>query len=258
MAAAEAADWTQLVERAAAGDHYVQIYNDDDFLCEAVARYASAGLRNGDAVFLVATPGHRAAFLARLGAEGAAAIRNGQLDLADAESTLARISTRAMPDWRSFLAFFGDLIAKARLQYAGVRAYGEVVDVLWRRGERDAAIRLEGFWCDLARMQAFSLLCAYCMDNLDPAAYRGALDCICKGHSHLIPARDYKRFDEAVVGASEAVLDPPLAQMLLSLAERHRTKTGMPQGQATLLWLHRNMPRTAEKVLAQVRSRYRA
>jgi hypothetical protein len=46
--------------------------------------------------------------------------------------------------------------------------------------------------------------------------------------------------------------------MLLSLAERHRSRTGMPQGQATLLWLQRNMPRTAEKVLAQVRSRYSA
>jgi hypothetical protein len=29
----------------------------------------------------------------------------------------------------------------------------------------------------------------------------------------------------------------------------------MPQGQATLLWLQRNMPRTAEKVLAELRSR---
>jgi hypothetical protein len=29
----------------------------------------------------------------------------------------------------------------------------------------------------------------------------------------------------------------------------------MPQGQATLIWLQHNMPRTAEKVLAQVRER---
>jgi hypothetical protein len=29
----------------------------------------------------------------------------------------------------------------------------------------------------------------------------------------------------------------------------------MPQGQATLLWLKRNMPRTADKVLAEVRAR---
>jgi hypothetical protein len=29
----------------------------------------------------------------------------------------------------------------------------------------------------------------------------------------------------------------------------------MPEGQSTLLWLQRNMPRTAEKVLAEVRAR---
>lgn len=258
MAAGEVADWTQLLEGAVPGDHYVQIYNDDDFLCEAVAQYAVAGLRNGDGVFLVATPAHRAAFLARLGEEGAAAMQDGQLVLADAEATLARISSGSMPDWRSFQVHFGELIAKARLEYAGVRGYGEMVDVLWRRGEREAAIRLEQFWCDLAKLKTFSLLCAYGMDNLDPAAYRGPLDCICKGHSQLIPVRDYRRFNEAVVEASEAVLDRPLAQMLLSLSERHRPQTRMPQGQATLLWLQRNMPRTAEKVLAQVRRRYRA
>jgi DcmR-like sensory protein len=258
MIAAEVTDWKQLLERAAPGDHYVQIYSDESFLCEAVAQYASAGLRNGECVFLVATPAHRAAFLARLGAEGADAAQNVQLALADAESTLARISAGGVPDWHSFRALFGDLIAKARLEYAGVRAYGEMVDVLWRRGEREIALRLEEFWCDLAGLQTFSLLCAYCIDNLDPVAYRGALDRICKGHSQLIPVRDYKRFNETVVEASEAVLDRPLAQMLLSLAERHRSRTGMPQGQATLLWLQRNMPRTAEKVLAQVRSRYSA
>ena len=133
-----------------------------------------------------------------------------------------------------------------------------MVDLLWRRGEREAAIRLEEFWNDLAGLQTFSLLCAYYMDNLDQAAYSGPLDCICRVHSHLIAARDSKRFDEAVVEASEAVLDQTLAQMLLLLSQRHRPQTAMPQGQATLLWLQHNMPRTAEKVLAQVRSRYSA
>jgi hypothetical protein len=78
---------------------------------------------------------------------------------------------------------------------------------------------------------------------------------VCKVHTHLIPAADYRRFNEAVVEASNEVLDRPLAQLLLALAERHRPQTAMPPGQATLLWLQRNMPRTAEKVLAEVRLR---
>jgi len=79
---------------------------------------------------------------------------------------------------------------------------------------------------------------------------------VCRGHTHLIPTRDYARFNDAVSEASKDVLDQPLAQMLLSLSASHRPPTAMPAGQATLLWLKRNMPRTADKVLAEVRARF--
>jgi hypothetical protein len=136
-----------------------------------------------------------------------------------------------------------------------VRAYGEMVDVLWQRGERDAAIRLEEFWNDLARLQTFCLLCAYYIDHLDPAAYAGPLECVCKVHTHLIPTPNYRLFNHAVLEASEKVLNRPLSNMLLSLSASSKPSTEMPDGQATLLWLKRNMPRTADKVLAEVRAR---
>ena len=63
-----------------------------------------------------------------------------------------------------------------------------------------------------------------------------------------------RRGCRAVLQASAAVLDQPLAQMLVSLSERHRPETAMPQGQAILLWLQHNMPHTAQKVLEQMRS----
>ena len=257
----ETANWRELLQAPSGGDHFVQVYKDEAFLLEAVAEYAGTGLRRGEAVVIIATPSHRAAFVQQLAGDGVdaeEALQRGQLLLLDADETLARFTLGGMPEWQGFRALIGDLIAKLRLEYPTVRAYGEMVDLLWRRGEREAAIRLEEFWNDLAGLQTFSLLCAYYMDNLDQAAYSGPLDCICRVHSHLIAARDSKRFDEAVVEASEAVLDQTLAQMLLLLSQRHRPQTAMPQGQATLLWLQHNMPRTAEKVLAQVRSRYSA
>jgi hypothetical protein len=67
--------------------------------------------------------------------------------------------------------------------------------------------------------------------------------------------RNYELFNQAVIEASKQVLDQPLAQMLLALSDNHRPSTAMPLGQATLLWLKRNMPRTADKVLAEVRAR---
>ena len=44
-----------------------------------------------------------------------------------------------------------------------LRAYGEMVDVLWRRGEKSAALRLEELWNELQARRSFTLLCAYAM-----------------------------------------------------------------------------------------------
>jgi hypothetical protein len=144
-----------------------------------------------------------------------------------------------------------------RLQYPAVRAYGEMVDILWQRGDKAAALRLEEFWNEIARLQTFSLLCAYAIDPLHGDTYAG-LESICRCHTHLIPARDYEELNAAVVEASCKVLDPRLAQMLLTLAASHRPHTAMPLGQAALLWLRQNMPRTADRVLGEVRAQLSA
>jgi hypothetical protein len=252
------ANWPELLQHPTGGDHFVQVYQDEAFLCEAVAEYVGTGLRRGEAAILIAKPSHVAAFkhqLALAGLSPEQSVRRGQLVVLDADETLEKFTPGGMPDWQTFHALIGGRIAEMRLTYPQVRAYGEMVDVLWQRGERDAAIRLEEFWNDLARLQTFCLLCAYYIDHLDPAAYAGPLECVCKVHTHLIPTPDYSLFNHAVLEASEKVLNRPLSNMLLSLSASSKPSTEMPDGQATLLWLKRNMPRTADKVLAEVRAR---
>jgi hypothetical protein len=78
---------------------------------------------------------------------------------------------------------------------------------------------------------------------------------VCKAHTHLIPVRDYAGFDQAVNAAATKILDGPLAQILLSLSANHPPATHMPPGQATLFWLRHNMPRTADRVLEEMRAR---
>ena len=232
-------------------DHFVHLYQEANVLADAVAGYVAEGLRRGEAAIVIATPAHRSAFLEKIDAEICA---EGQLRILDAEETLAKFMADGMPQWNPFQEVIGGLIAELRLQYPTVRAYGEMVDVLWQRGSREAAIRLEEYWNDLGRLQTFSLFCAYRMDPLDSREYGGPLESVCNVHSHLIPARDTQSFDEAVQAASRKVLDQPLAQLLLSLAANHRPATKMPAGQATLFWLKQNMPRTAEKVLSELRA----
>lgn len=64
-----------------------------------------------------------------------------------------------------------------------IRAYGEMVNVLWQDGQEAAAIRLEMLWNDLARTRAFKLLCGYSMGNFFKAA---AIDDIKAQHSHVV------------------------------------------------------------------------
>jgi MEDS: MEthanogen/methylotroph, DcmR Sensory domain len=233
-------------------EHYVHLYQETRFLADAVAEYLRASLRAGEAAVVVATPAHRAAFLERLDAQDA--IREGRLELLDAEQTLGRLMAGDMPRWQPFREIVGGVVADLCARYPGVRAYGEMVDLLWQQGRRDAALTLESYWRELGRDHAFSLFCAYRMDPFDSQAYGGPLESVCDAHSHLVPARDARCFDEAVRAAALKVLDQPLAQMLLALAANHRPGTQMPAGQAALFWLQRNMPRAAENVLRELRA----
>ena len=242
-------NWPELLRHPGARDHMVQVYRERDFLVEAVVQYIGSGLEIGEGAIIIARPEHRARFAQGLGDDVSPALK-----MLDAEETLGLFMVDGMPQWNAFHSVIGGTIAEMRLQYPTVRAYGEMVDILWQRGEQQAAIRLEEFWNDIAQLQTFSLLCAYAMDPLRGDTYAG-LESICRCHTHLIPARDYERFNEAVYESSKDILDQPLAQMLLSLAANHRTHTEMPLGQAALIWLKQNMPRTADRVLGQVRTR---
>ena len=248
---------SELLRNPGAGDHIVQTYQDPALLADSVAEYLAPALRAGEAAIVIARPQHQRKFSAALARHGINAreyLERGQLRLLDAEETLARFMADGMPQWKRFQQVVGGLIAEVRLQYPKVRAYGEMVDLLWQRGSRDAAIRLEEYWNELGKLQTFSLFCAYFIDPLDSKAYDGAMQCVCKVHSHLIPTRDYERLNDAVSEAATKVLEQPLADILLSLAASHRTSTHMPPGQAALLWLSQNMPRTADKVLREVRA----
>jgi hypothetical protein len=242
-------NWSEVLREPSHGDHIVQTYQDPAFLADAVAEYLGSGLRRGEAAIMIARPQHAEKFREKIGTPA----ERGQLIILDAEDTLARFMADGMPQWNAFHEVIGGLIAQLRLQYPAVRAYGEMVDILWQEGKREAAIRLEEFWNELTRLQTFSLFCAYAMDHLDPASYSG-LESVCRAHTHFLPTREQHALNQAVSEASTKVLDEPLAKILLSLAASHQSATKMPAGQATLLWLSQNMPRTADKVLKEVKA----
>ena len=188
--------------RAPPHDHAVQFYDDDAYLSGVVTSFVTAGISEAQPAVIIATRGHRDMFEAGLecaGVDVARAQLSGMLTLRDARETLATFMVGGMPDWNLFLEHVGgivDRVAAARKE-TRLRAYGEMVDLLWRDGNPQAAIRLEEFWNDLANTRSFSLLCAYVMGNFYKQADAGDFTSICRAHAHVFPTESYPRAENS-------------------------------------------------------------
>jgi signal transduction histidine kinase len=174
--------------------HIVQFYEAESSLVENVVEFLAAGIRAGEPVVVIASPEHRAAFVEGLVQRGVEFARHDHdVVMLDARDTLATFMDRDMPDWQRFNNMVGAVIQRllSRTVAPRVRAYGEMVDLLWRDGHRPAAIRLEEYWNDLGTSLSFSLLCAYVMGNFVKSGDTAAFREVCKTHSHVIPAEGY-------------------------------------------------------------------
>jgi PAS domain S-box-containing protein len=176
-------------------EHLVQFYESDEFLAERVSEFIGAGLETGEPGILIATPEHRAAIekgLARRGVDLAALKRANQYFSCDARETLSQFLVEGTPDEKAFRRVIGGLVEKAAKGGRRVRAYGEMVAILWADKNPDAAIRLEEFWNELSHTHSFSLLCGYPMQDFSGAPSE-AFGHICNTHSRVLPTESYSK-----------------------------------------------------------------
>lgn len=172
-------------------NHAVQFYGSESSLFHSVAGFLSQGLVDGQPVIVVATEAHWLGIAEQLTARFIDVDRArdlGHLDVRDAQKTLSLFMVGDMPDADAFESSVGSLVASAAngLPRSGlVRAYGEMVDVLWHEGRCDAAIRLEMLWNKLAARFGLALLCGYAMHHF----YRQTrkFEAVCRQHTHVMP-----------------------------------------------------------------------
>jgi hypothetical protein len=256
--------WAGLLAAAAPRDHIVQLYQDQDFLNRAVCRFAAAAITNGEGVILVPTIAHWDAFRPRLEAEGIdvrAAEGRGQLTVVDADDLLPTFMRDAMPDAPIFLGLAADIVARARNggQYPKVRWWGEMVNVLWERGDVGASMSLEDLFDRLAEDENIAIFCSFVMDNFDGDVHARMLPRLGENHSHLIPVEDYARLERAVSDALRETVGPNESRVLEGrLLADYPGRFKMPRSQALLLALRQVLPVVADDVLRRSRSIYRA
>jgi hypothetical protein len=179
--------WAELAPCA----HVVQIYEDDKVFLDNLASFVWDGLKNAEAVIVIATPAHREGLAHRLRTRGlsvAYAQAKDDLIMLDAEETLSKFLIDGWPNDDMFDNVIGDLIANARRGGRKVRAFGEMVALMWAEGYCGATIRLEHLWTDLCKKQGFSLFCAYPKAGLTHNANED-IERICALHSAVQPVQ---------------------------------------------------------------------
>jgi len=171
-------------------EHVVQIYGDDRVFLDGLEGFIGNGLRNGESAIVIATATHLHGLEKRMRQNGVdvdqARAENRYVPRL-AEETLAEFMVKDWPDEALFVEAMGNLITLARGESdRKVRAFGEMVAILWARGNHAATIHLELLWSKVLKAEKFPLFCAYPRDTFAKNATESIVE-ICRIHSRVAP-----------------------------------------------------------------------
>jgi len=196
-------------------EHQVCFYATDAELASAIVDYLVGGLTDGAAAILIATAAHRERFERELAASGldvGRAARDGRLRWLDADDALVRITVGGRIDEAAFLREVAPVLREVgpvlrevsdpegggglevadpegdRDRCPQILAFGELVNLLWERGDVEGALELERAWNRLIDEFGFSLLCAYRTTSPETALDDPAFFEVCRLHSSACPA----------------------------------------------------------------------
>ena len=253
--------WTTFLEHAPPADHGVQVYRELDELAASVGRFLDAGFRLGEPALVIATTGHWHAFREELERQGHRADEleeQGLLTCCDADETLAALMDAEMPSPRRFDEVVGGAVGAVARRFPDqtIRGFGEMVDLLFQRGQETAAIALEELWNGLLETRRLALLCGYELDVFDLGTQTSALPEIVRTHTHPRPVADPARLAAAVHATLKDVVGADAAAQIYLRVAEEVPRTALPRAQAVLMWLSSHQPATAQRVLQGARARY--
>jgi hypothetical protein len=172
----------------APSEHVVQIYESEQVFLDLLCGYVTGGIRNGDSVIVIATSDHILSLNARIKADGFDPFYLGLKDQyipLDAHETLSKFMVDGWADEILFRHTIADVLTRAKRFNRNVRAFGEMVSILWSQGNSGATVQLEHLWNKFAESETFCLFCAYPKSGFtkDPTE---SLHEICCAHSKII------------------------------------------------------------------------
>jgi hypothetical protein len=237
--------------------HLVQLYGSDESgLTKRVGQYLVEGLRRGDGTLVIATPSHRANFfqeISSLGSEPEAVL------FLDAQETLSQFMVRGQPNWHLFETTVGTAMRMLRRNpdYTGFRVYGEMVGILWERGQYGASIQLEKFWNAVLSPLDLTLFCAYPIDVFSSEFQIAPLDALLCSHTHLVPTGKNGDLDSAIEHSMDDFLGRRAVGLRQLMEANFRPSCAvLPSAEARILWIRNNLPDEADRIVERARQYY--
>jgi hypothetical protein len=170
-------------------NHVLQIYETDEVFINSLAGFVGGGINANDACIVIATDKHLKALETRLedyGVHVNTLISEGRYLPFRAEETLSKFMVDGWPDESLFMNTISGVIKEARGKYKrGIRAFGEMVAILWAQGNNGATVQLEHLWNEFCQKEAFSLFCAYPKTGFT-VNMSESIEHICCAHSKII------------------------------------------------------------------------
>lgn len=217
-------DWSQMADT----EHFVQFYEADGYLLNSLSGFIGNAIIAGDGAIVIATESHRAGLEELIKANGldvTSAKAHGQFLSLDAAATLSQFMIDGLPEPARFHAVMSGIIASVTDGRPRVKAFGEMVALLWAAGNQVAAIQLEQLWNDLQKAYSFSLFCAYPLNCFGGEKFIEPTRSVCKVHSRVIPAESYAGLaDQSERLRAIALLQQKAESLEAEVSERRRVE----------------------------------
>ncbi len=143
-------------------DHVLQIYDSDEVFLDALAGFVGAGINSGECCIVIATDTHLAELerkLTNLGIQVPNLLSEKMYVPVNASEVLAKFMVNGWPDEDLFNKTISEIIGSCTKRR--IRAFGEMVAILWAEGHNGATVQLEHLWNKFCEQEAFCLFCAY-------------------------------------------------------------------------------------------------
>jgi len=234
-------------------NHNVFFYVNDSEFPDVIHEFFTQAIDLGHPMVLIMSRQHRILFEKHLRSNyiDPHAMESARLLVQrDATETLNRFFRGRTFNRAVFKDVVGGVITHTQKFHCGrpTWAYGEMVDLLQKRGLREEAIELEHMWNELAHEIKFSLLCGYELDPINDFVDPEFVATACKAHAKVFTLpREAKRLAK-VRNALNLRLGENATSELWESACSYRKE--LPQAFSVLAWLRQHYPEVAQSLFS--------